>query len=333
MRALVIGDVHVQMEDLEDCNNLRVHILDVVAEYLPQNVVFLGDLFHNHASKNVEVERFWLTFFSELRMEKKEIIALVGNHDRPGSASSKAHSLQTFKHLVTVVDGPMVQDGVLFLPYYHDPAELVRAAQSYPDTKVVVCHAALQGGCYDNGTPIKADAFYGKDVANPDDFPQSVIVSGHIHKPAAFGKVWYPGSPRWQNMGDANISRAIYLTDLSCEDGYEESFPTNSVCRRTWKLDFSPTDNCAEQLALVRERDKVLLDIRGPLSFCEESKRALQSKGYRVRVFPTDRGVAKVSEAAGIGVAFDRHLSSYKARYGTSEKVLRDMLKERLDHV
>lgn len=187
----------------------------------------------------------------------------------------------------------------------------------------------------DNGTPIKADAFYGKDVVNPDDLPQRFIISGHIHKGAAFGKVWYPGSPRWQTMSDANTSRAIYTCRFNDTDGSsigcEEAFHTDSDLRRTWDLVYTPEDHCEAELALVRPNDKVRLNIRGPTDFCEETKRLFAGKGYRTPTFPTDRGVAKVSEAEGIPVAFKKHFASFKPKHGTPLDVLRGMVHERLN--
>jgi DNA repair exonuclease SbcCD nuclease subunit len=331
MRALIVGDVHAKVEDLEDCERLRAFVLGKVEEHDVRLVIFLGDQYDNHAIKHVDVERFWMGFFHDLRVRGARVVALVGNHDRPGNASSKSHSMQVHRDDVLVVDEPTVEDDILFLPYYHDPRALLLAAQSHPGVGVAICHAAFQGGHYDNGQPIKADAFYGKDVANPDDFPQHFIISGHIHKPANFGKVWYPGSPRWQTMSDANTSRAIWLVGFGNEAGFEKSFSTDEVLRRTWQLDYSYDDRCEAELALVRSGDKVLLNIRGTGAFCETAKQEFQSRGYRVRVFPTDRGVAKVSESEGIDVAWRKHLASYRPKFGTSPNVLRDMLRERLN--
>lgn len=330
--ALFIGDVHAKVEDLEDCERLRVLVLDVVHKECPDYVIFLGDQYDAHAIKHVEVERFWLNFFAQLRQLGIVVYALVGNHDRPGNASVRSHSMQVHKDIV-VVDEPKHQGPFLFLPYYHDPAKMVAATRA-SDAQVLVCHAAFAGGHYDNGVAIKADAFYGKDVVNPDDLPQRFIISGHIHKGASFGKVWYPGSPRWQTMADANISRAIYLCKFNPFDGtsvgVEKPFYTDGVLRRTWDLVYTPEDRCEKELAIVRPNDKVRVSIKGPTIFCEEAKRAFEGKGYRTPTFPTDRGVAKVSEAEGISAAFEKHFAGYKPKNGTAKDVLRSMLRERL---
>ncbi len=337
MKVLFVGDVHAKVEDLADCVRLKGLVFEQVEKYRPAWVVFLGDQFDTHAVKHVEVEKFWLDLFIDLKQRftySFEVFALVGNHDRPGNAASVAHSLQPFRSFVRVVDAPLSVSGVLMLPYYHDPKELVKAANEHPDCKILVCHAAFAGGHYDNGTPIKADAFYGKDVVNPDDLPQQTVVSGHIHTMASFGKVWYPGSPRWFTMSDANRTKAIYLAevgegqvDVAGVDGMVE---TGAVCRRTWDLDYTPDDQCSTELALVGPNDKVRVNVKGPTTFCVGAKRVLQDKGYRVRAFPTDRGVAKVSEAEGIPAAFEKHFAGYKPKYGTSKEVLRGMLHERL---
>lgn len=336
MRVLFVGDVHAKVEDLADCERLRDFVLGQVREHKVDEVVFLGDQYDAHAIKHVDVERFWLDFFARLRAMGVSVVALVGNHDRPGNAAATAHSMQVHGHDVMVVDEPKAHGPFLFLPYYHDPKKLVEAANApvFAHTQVLVCHAPFEGGKMDNGFPIKADAFYGKDVVNPDDLPHRFIISGHIHKGAAFGRVWYPGAPRWLTMGDANTDRAIYICDFNEKDGTsigcEKALSTNAVCRRTWDLVYTPEDHCEKELALVGPNDKVRLNIRGPVAFCEETKKLFAGKGYRTPTFPTDRGVVKVSEAEGIPVAFMKHLASYKPKFGTSPDVLRGMLRERL---
>jgi DNA repair exonuclease SbcCD nuclease subunit len=335
MKILFVGDVHAKVDDLDDCRALSGLIFDVCRNHNPEMVVYLGDIFDAHAIKHVEVEKFWIDHFGVYRtmaQPPNKVIVLVGNHDRGGNSVSTAHSLQSLGWCgVVVVDKPYVDSGILFLPYYHDPEELVRAARSSPDAGLLVCHASFEGGKMDNGHPIEANAFYGKDVVCPDDLPQPLVISGHIHTPARFGKIWYPGSPRWMTQNDANISRAIWLVDYNDPDGYgAKAFSTNSVCRRVWQLDFTPEDRCEKELALIGPLDKVLLNIRGPLAFCEESKRNLQANGYRAKTFVTDRVAAKVAESKGVPAAFEQHFTDYRPKYGTSKEVLRSMIRERL---
>ncbi len=332
MRVLFVGDVHAKVEDLEDCDLLRSHIFGTVQKHEPSWVVFLGDQYDTHALKNVQVERFWMYTFAQLREAGPRIFALVGNHDRPGSAAIKAHSMQVHGEHVTVVDRPMAEGRFLFLPYYHDPKQLVDDAKLFPKTSFLVCHAAFEGGHYDNGVPIKADAFYGKDVVNPNDLPQGVVISGHIHAGAKFGKVWYPGSPRWQTMGDANRSRAIYVVDFFDDGGmrFVDEVSTNDILRRTWQFDYTPADEAPALFALVGPKDRVLVNIRGPVAFCEESKKLFQAKGYRVKAFPTDRGAVKVAESEGIPKAFEKHFAGFKPKHGTPLPILRGMFHERL---
>lgn len=332
MKTLVIGDVHAKVEDLDDCESLHKLIIDIAQKYSVDKIIYMGDQFNAHAVKHIEVERFWLEKFSVFKNQGTEVIVLVGNHDRPGNAASRANSLQSFKSYVTVVDEPIVRDSILFLPYYHSPEKMVEDANKFPNTKLIFCHSSFSGGHYDNGTAIKTDAFYGKDVVNPDDLPQSLIVSGHIHTSAKFGKVNYIGSPRWLTMSDANKERFIYVFDVDEFAGkYDiiKAESTGEVCNRTWQLDYFPDDLCENELAAVRFGDKVLLNIKGPLAFCEESKKVFSGKGYRTRVFSTDRGVVRVSEAEGISVAFNKHVANYQPKYGTSKKILENMLKER----
>jgi DNA repair exonuclease SbcCD nuclease subunit len=328
MKDLLVGDVHAKVEDLDDCRRLRSFIMDVARKESPDRVIFLGDQYDAHAIVHVEVQRFWLETFDELITHSlcAGVYAIVGNHDRPGNAASTAHSMQVHgRERVHVVDRPFADENTLFLPYYHDSEQMVRAAADYPDRKVLYCHATFDGAKYDNG-------FYAKEAVSPDRFPQQLIISGHIHTPGRFGKVWYPGSPRWQTLSDANVSRAINVASFSEDGGLDSWTPysTDKVCRRVWQFLYTPEDRCEKEFALTSPGDRITINIQGPQEFCDRSKRSLQAPGVRIKTFPTDRAKAKLSESEGVPAAFRKHFESYKPKHGTQKDILRSLLQERL---
>lgn len=325
MRTLRVGDVHAKPEDLADCEALLAFVLKTAKEQRVQRIVFLGDQYHTHAIVNVEVQRFWLKWFEILTTEGFEVIALKGNHDAPGDKNSLAHAMQVHRNQIKVIEGPTQIGDELFLPYFHDQLEFLQACKSFPGTSRVTCHATFNGARFENG-------FYAKEALDPELVPQKSIISGHIHTPASFSKVWYPGSPRWQTIGDANISRAIWVED---DSGGGECFSTDDVLKRIWQLVEAEAEHAGAQLEEllnpIKSSDRVVVNLQGSRAWCEQRKLAVASvrQGIRFRTFFTDQHSVKVRESEGIAAAFLRHFEAYNPKNGTSKDILTKMVQER----
>jgi hypothetical protein len=328
VKTLFVGDVHAKVEDLADCRALLDLVDETAKKHVVDRTVFLGDQYHQHAIVNVEVQRFWLEQFDRLRAPGRDIVALVGNHDRPGDKTATAHAMQVHRHQVTVVDEPTVIDGVLYLPYFHDQTAFVAAAKAHPECDTLVCHATFNGARYDNG-------FYAKEALEPDAVPQKRIISGHIHTPASFNKVWYPGSPRWQTTSDANISRAIWVED-DAPGGMGYPVDTGKALRVIWQLTDTEGDEGPSVSDLVEQKvkdgDRVVINLQGAQAWCAQRKRDLASlrPNIRFRTFYTDGHSAKVRESDGVAAAFRKHFDAYQTKHGTSKDVLSKMVEERV---
>src|SRR4029077_21103318 len=110
MKVLHVGDPHVRQEDLTDSQALLDAVVDMANAGTPDGqtvdlVVFEGDLHHTHAITHVDVTAFWIRNLERITKPK---ILMVGNHDRGGDRSSKAHALLPYKKLIDtiVVDEP-----------------------------------------------------------------------------------------------------------------------------------------------------------------------------------------------------------------------------------
>ncbi len=101
-RRLLIGDVHSVVSELDDCRALAGLILETVKIYHIDEVIFTGDLGHNHDILNLYVIKFWEDFLRELAKK----IALIGNHDQ-AFAGSDVHGLGIYKDL-RVVSQPTI---------------------------------------------------------------------------------------------------------------------------------------------------------------------------------------------------------------------------------
>jgi hypothetical protein len=322
MKLLFVGDPHAEVADLEDCAGLAHYIL-TVAEEQNAMVVMAGDLYHTHAIIHAEVQYFWYLFFDTLQRRSVDCIVLKGNHDAPGTIGSRATAL--IAHIgqcTTVLHKPLQAKGVLFCPYTTGE-QLVKWSHEYPATKTLFCHQTFNGSVYENG-------FYAGDGVDPADILQEQVVSGHIHAPQEFGKVWYPGAPRWRTLSDANVDRALWLIETDDATGRivkRTAFPTDIVCRRIYHLEDTPTS----PLHVTPDpRHDYRIDSKGPAAWLETRKPVFEGWA-RWRGIKTDsKAAVRVRESEGVGVAFRKWMKAFQPKHGTPHETLKTMVKERI---
>lgn len=329
MRILWIGDPHATPEDLHDARDLISFVLDVVKRESPDMVVFAGDLYHTHAMIHAEVQLFWREAFDALR-EFAGVFVLKGNHDAPGDHNSKATALLAHLDQVeAILHAPYVHGKLLFCPYTNGET-LTRWSQEHPECTTLFCHQTFDGSQYENG-------FYAEDGIKLDGIVQDRIISGHIHTPQAFGKVWYPGAPRWRTLSDANVERAIWTLDFDDHGLLVEkrSHDTGGVCRRLYAVVDSQEGIGPLDLKTLPHKpgDVYHVEIRGPQAWLDERRPLWEAFGARIRGVRTDNSAKiKVRESDGVEVAFGKWLNGFQPRHGTDKAVLKQMAKERLGH-
>ncbi|HBI01428.1 MAG TPA: hypothetical protein DDY18_07370 [Flavobacterium sp.] len=211
MRILRVGDPHVTVRNLEDSEKLMAFILKKAEEFNVHKIEFLGDLMHTHAVIRVEVLDFWQRHFKKLS-QGYFVIALVGNHDQPGSKEKEQlmNALNAFKGIedVTIVSKPVVIDNIGYIPYHSDEGEFLKAASDLHYNGAVKTLVAHQNFT----VPLYSDMF------NPELVPQEHIITGHIHEQKQMGKVFQVGTPKWDTLTDANESKGVWIYDHN-EDG------------------------------------------------------------------------------------------------------------------
>lgn len=321
-RYLFVGDPHAEPHDLTDCLRLSRYVIRLARQH-GATLVVVGDLYHTHAIIHAEVQYFWFCFYEACRQVGVRVITLKGNHDAPGTEGSRATALIAHVSQCTaVLYGPYVENGILFCPYTKG-TQLLEWSAAYPECKTLFCHQTFDGSVYENG-------FFAGDGVDPNLITQSMVISGHIHAPQSFGKVWYPGAPRWRTLSDANVERAVWLLDF--ENGKlvnKQSFDTGKVCRRIWQAVDTPAAPFSEA-HLPEEKDVLHLTIMGPRSWIKE-RRPLFEKRARVRTVCTDvRAVVQVKESDGVSVAFNKWFDAFQPRHGTAKTVLKKLTEERL---
>jgi DNA repair exonuclease SbcCD nuclease subunit len=322
MKLLLVGDYHAEPSDLEDCRRLADLIIRVASENKAK-VVFMGDQYHTHAIIHAEVQLFWIQTYIQIHHKAFGSISLVGNHDKPGSAHSKASAMLAHRSVTSVVNEPKIVDSLLFLPYYDDPEEFIKVCDEHKSIDTVLCHQTFNGAAYDNG-------FYDKNGVDPNLIPQKLVISGHIHIPQKFSKVWYIGAPRWRTLSDANIDRAIWLVDFNTDGTINktESFDTGGVCRQIYSLEDRQGGPAIPQHLDPAHEWRV--DIHGTADYIEQRSTLLRAMGAKVRTFRVDLEQPKVKESEGISTAFEKWVDDYQPQHGTDKDTLKTLLKERI---
>lgn len=337
VKALLIGDPHVVPQELDDCLALKKLVLEVLKKNKLDAVIITGDCYHSHSVLSTVCVDFWNGFFEEVGANVKHIVAGLGNHDMFSPTIMHPHALichqkNGWKKL-TVVDSPTdIFPGVVALPYYHDPVKFMEAC-SNSSAKTLICHQTFDGAKF-------TDGFYAKDAVNPVAVPFDNIISGHIHTPHSFSKVFYCGSPRWRTLSDANQDRFIYIVEFDDTGNYKilESISTSPACKKIVKFtdqegcEFIPTCimNTKPDLSASANVD-VRIDIYGSSDYI--SKRTLEYRAKwnaKCRAFPTRTKLAKVSESDGIAVSFNKFSSSFSPPKGTELNLLIKTAGERL---
>jgi DNA repair exonuclease SbcCD nuclease subunit len=220
MRFLFVGDPHARVSNLQEMEKLVDFLANMPERDRFDFVLLAGDLFNDHAVVRLEVAQFWRSALTRLSSSYRETVVLVGNHDMAGSRQMEKGT--NALHLVTkeinnleLVDRPTGALGTFAaIPYTSNEEEFVAAANElYKDgfTDLLVCHQTFNGAMYDNG-------FYAPGGFDASRVPQRRIISGHIHTSQEFGKVWYPGTPRWENRNDANLDKGVWDVEISGEE-------------------------------------------------------------------------------------------------------------------
>ncbi len=323
-RYLLVGDPHVVVDELPECQRLADYIRQIMAEQ-GQNtsLVLLGDLYNNHAVVRVEVMDFWHRFFRD--MTAHTVWALVGNHDRPQSGiQGNVHSLMAHDEgCVYVVSSPRHDGNVGFIPYMPTVEAFEQALQELGHPPLVFAHQSFQGCQYENG-------FYAPDGVSTSILRGTKVISGHIHTPQQVGAVWYPGAPRWRSIADANVDRFLYLIEVDDLGNYHEvkRYPTDTVC--------SPirlqTVTDLEAVKALQNAPGLRVTVQGDESFVKEAESILAKKGIRFRsvVIGSLEPTGQIRESAGIAVAFKRFWDAFTPPGHTPKEALGRLVSSRL---
>lgn len=324
MKILRVSDPHVTVRNIEECEKLFEFVYNQAKEHKVDHIELLGDLTHTHAVIRAEVQDFWIRTFNLLA--EWPVLVLVGNHDMILGESKYAGitSLDVFKDenkdTLNIINLPQIINNIAYIPYMSDHAKFLRVAQDLYNlgaTKLLVAHQTFTGATYENG-------FYAEDGIDPSLVPQNEIISGHIHKQQQIGKCFYPGTPKWDTMSDANEDKGVWIFEHN-EDGSVKSkqfISTKDVVTPIVKI----TMNEGDAEPILDDKAKNYLELIGSSAWIVQMKK--KYKGFAaIKARPSDRKNAIINKDRVFSI-FDYLESNFKPVDGVSKQDIKEYLKE-----
>ena len=275
MKILFVGDPHIQPSNLEESERLLEFVLDTAKKENVEKLIFAGDLFHTHAVVRMEVMSFWQRWLNKIEAEKIPTFLIVGNHDQIGDKQreDKMSALDPFSNgftYINVISKPKHFFDLGFLPYTSDHSKFIAWAEqmSQSGVKRLFCHQTFDGSKYDNG-------FYAPDGIDVKKMPVfEEVVSGHIHTEQKVGSsIFYPGTPKWDTMSDANEEKGIWISEAS---GSWRKISTASVCKKITKITLQETTHSGD--VEIKENERTVIELVGSSSWISSMSKKLKGK-------------------------------------------------------
>lgn len=284
MKIIFIGDPHAQPNNLSDLEKVFSLVEKIQEKFQAETLIIGGDLFHTHAVIRLEVVSFWQKTILKMSNIFNKIILLVGNHDQIGDKQREGQmsSLDTLKmgiENVMIIDKPQKYKEFGFMPYFSDNEKFIEEANKLADlgAKKLFCHQTFDGSEFENG-------FYAPHGIDQNLLHFSHIISGHIHKRQTIGKVFYPGTPKWDNLSDANEAKGIWTFDGDKWDFIDSSLVLEPI--RTYKV--TPETD----LSSLKLGSKTFVELEGPSTWIGQISKKLKGK-CKIVARPTDSSERK----------------------------------------
>jgi len=300
VKDLFVGDLHIQVNNLEESERLLSFISDTFISNNCRNLILLGDIFHTHAVIRQEVAYTVLSFlknfyYNAVQADKGRIIIIAGNHDgiSPTNASKNALELilSDYATVVSSKEG-LIKDDYLFLPFIHNTDEFIESAVLNKITAttmglqdpVLVCHQTFDGAAYESGMLCPGGV-------KSELLPYSVVISGHIHKRQTIkDKVIYVGTPRAITAAENNEDKYIHLIQKD-ETGKLDltEITTRDIVKNYYVFDIyeeNPESYSIDLSVVNFQKDIVTIRINGTQVFYDKFLKDNEQYLGKVRFIP-----------------------------------------------
>jgi len=304
---IYVGDLHTKKDNLEESTKFIKWIAGLAKERQCP-ILFSGDQYNDFSIARVEIAYFYKWAFDFIG---SPCIALVGNHD--ANPDMSLNFMDTHQHKVLVVNKPtkLNNGNILLLPFYRKKELFEHQVKEFTG-QYIYCHQEWNGAKYENG-------FYAPHGVELEIIPETVkeVTSGHIHKEQAFGKVWYPGSPRHLTRSDLGEEKGVWHINLDSNTKTKILTP-HDVCEPFKHFEITPdsvwtTDDL--------NSSRVFVDIKGPKKFIKSILKKMPETA-KIRTFEDSEVVeSEIKESEGIPKAFLGYVMDYanKNNLGNAE--------------
>jgi len=198
MRIILTADIHLGIPNRFEDSLWALRAIERYGiENEIQQVIILGDLFHDRVNLNIEVLSRTHDFFLNTPLIWT---VFCGNHDLFLRNSWSINPLKPFKHLLTVIeDIKLIKIGdqrFWVIPFIHHEAVFMKVLKRIEDTKyqkgdILLTHIGVNNATLNECFLVKNWNFVEFTNSKFDR-----VYTGHFHCHQQVGdNVWYPGSP------------------------------------------------------------------------------------------------------------------------------------------
>jgi len=221
-KIAILADVHLgisnrQKDILWALNTIKKYCTKVNI----QNIIILGDLFHNRQSLDIDVLCAAYNFFKDTKEHGQTWVAFPGNHDMFLKHSWDINSLKPLSEVLTIIDSVKILKinncRFWILPFIYSESSylkiLQKIEQQYKTGDVLLTHIGVCAA--------KLNICFLLQQWNLIDLSLSKfhrIYAGHFHLKQQVGNnLWYPGSiiPFKFDEGDSPHGFYIYNTETN----------------------------------------------------------------------------------------------------------------------
>lgn len=233
-KCIMFTDLHM---GVHNHNNIWLDASIVLANELKmkcqendiEDIIFLGDFFHDRKSINSNVLWYANEFFEILSDIKIHII--IGNHDTYLKNSLEPHSLRSFNkfsNVNIVEDVCKLNEYISLISWNKDFSKC--------DTPYICGHFDI-AGC-----EISSNFTESKETLKISDFKKfKEVFSGHFHSPNKTKNIFYIGSVMPFTFADVNSPRGYYI--MTFTDELNKSFIEFTSCPKYVSIDINEDIN------------------------------------------------------------------------------------------
>lgn len=284
-RLLVIGDVHVKLDNFEDIQTLIRRIEETITNHPVDIIVLLGDILHTHERVHTHCLNQAAELFKKCS-ERLPTYVLVGNHDYISNSQflTDHHWMNPFKRWnnLFIVDHvtTLTHEGNRFtlVPYVPDGRfmEALETDSDWKSSSIIFAHQAFDG--VKMGMAI---------VSGVEDWKEEYpfLCSGHIHdKQTVKPNLYYTGTPMPHAFGERNDKTvSLFTVENSAISHHLEL--SLSVCEK--RIEYLSMEEAKEYEIVPKANQRIRLTIKASQEEAKAFKRTAKykewvEKGFKV---------------------------------------------------